>query len=145
MVVCGVCAGAVAAWGRLDKMAIENCICTIALALAAVMAGSGHLQTLCLFRGVKILLDPMSAAECSLLDVLWKTSYHTLCDKRTEGKGHTSIFSSHHQLSLSIRACNVQWPLVGLSGASLAPDDKDSNDGTSNIERWSLIIPTSSF
>ena len=71
LVLCGVCAGAVAAWGRLDKMAIENCICTIALAIAAVMAGSGHLQTLCLFRGETCLFDPTSAAEYSFVVVIW--------------------------------------------------------------------------
>lgn len=44
-------AGGAAAWGRLDKAALEACLCTAALALAAVMAGSGHLPTLRLLRG----------------------------------------------------------------------------------------------
>lgn len=43
--------GGTAAWGRLDKAALEACLCTAALALATVMAGSGHLPTLRLLRG----------------------------------------------------------------------------------------------
>jgi hypothetical protein len=45
------CAGAAAAWGRLERGALEACVCSIALALAAIMAGSGHLPTLRLLRG----------------------------------------------------------------------------------------------
>jgi hypothetical protein len=48
-------AGAAAAWGRLDKAALEACLCTTALALATVMAGSGHLPTLRLLRGAPAL------------------------------------------------------------------------------------------
>lgn len=44
-------AGAAGAWGRLERGALEACVCSIALALAAVMAGSGHLPTLRLLRG----------------------------------------------------------------------------------------------
>ena len=43
-----------AAWGRLDKAALEACLCTVALALATVMAGSGHLPTLRLLRGAPL-------------------------------------------------------------------------------------------
>lgn len=67
-------------WGRLDKMALEHCICTIALALATVMAGSGHLQTLCLLRGVlqppafrKTAMGPVM--QCALSPTVLTTSY----------------------------------------------------------------------
>ena len=40
-----------AAWGQLDKAAVETCICAVALSLSVVMAGSGHLQTMRLIRG----------------------------------------------------------------------------------------------
>ena len=39
-------------WGELDKAAVETCICAVALSLSVVMAGSGHLQTMRLIRGV---------------------------------------------------------------------------------------------
>ena len=69
-----------AAWGRLDKAALEACLCTAALALAAVMAGSGHLPTLRLLRGTpppgsqtktKTLASGHSSsatAHCGLID-----------------------------------------------------------------------------
>jgi hypothetical protein len=41
-------------WGQVDKAAIETCICTVVLALATVMAGSGHLPTLRLIRGAPL-------------------------------------------------------------------------------------------
>lgn len=40
-----------AAWGQLEKAAVETCICAVALSLSVVMAGSGHLQTMRLIRG----------------------------------------------------------------------------------------------
>ena len=47
-------AGGLAAWGQLDKAAVETCICAVALSLSVVMAGSGHLQTMRLIRGTHI-------------------------------------------------------------------------------------------
>ena len=41
------------AWGQLDKAAVETCICAVALSLSVVMAGSGHLQTMRLIRGLQ--------------------------------------------------------------------------------------------
>ena len=41
------------AWGQLDKAAAETCICAVTLCLAAVMAGSGHLQTMRLIRSAR--------------------------------------------------------------------------------------------
>ena len=58
-------AGGTAAWGRLDKAALEACLCTAALALATVMAGSGHLPTLRLLRGA-----PLVHCSTSLLSAL---------------------------------------------------------------------------
>ena len=46
-------AGGPVAWGQLDKAAAETCICAVTLSLAAVMAGSGHLQTMCLIRSAR--------------------------------------------------------------------------------------------
>lgn len=43
--------GPAAVWGQLDKGALEACLCSVVLALATVMAGSGHLPTLRLIRG----------------------------------------------------------------------------------------------
>lgn len=53
-------AGGMAVWGRLDKAALEACLCTVALALATVMAGSGHLPTLRLLRGAPLALTIQS-------------------------------------------------------------------------------------
>jgi len=47
-----VYAGGLVTMGELDKAAVETCICAVALSLAVVMAGSGHLQTMRLIRGV---------------------------------------------------------------------------------------------
>ena len=44
------------AWGQLDKAAAETCICAVTLSLAAVMAGSGHLQTMRLIRSARMIL-----------------------------------------------------------------------------------------
>ena len=52
-------AGGLAAWGQLDKAAVETCICAVALALSVVMAGSGHLQTMRLIRGAQTHLASM--------------------------------------------------------------------------------------
>jgi hypothetical protein len=46
-------AAAAAAVGKLDKAVIENCISVVLLALALVMAGSGHLPT---FRLIQVRL-----------------------------------------------------------------------------------------
>ena len=46
-------AGGPVAWGQLDKAAAETCICAVTLSLAAVMAGSGHMQTMCLIRSAR--------------------------------------------------------------------------------------------
>ena len=54
-----VAAGAATAWGRLDKVALEGCICSIVLALAAIMAGSGHLPTLRLVRGERLVFPAL--------------------------------------------------------------------------------------
>lgn len=40
----------------LDKQALEGCLGVVALALGVVMAGTGHLPTLKLLRGVILLL-----------------------------------------------------------------------------------------
>ena len=48
------CTGAAGSWGQLDRVALEQCVCAVALALAAVMAGTGHLPTLRLLRGDKM-------------------------------------------------------------------------------------------
>ena len=45
-------AGAEATWGRLDKQALEACLDVVALSLSVVMAGTGHLPTLKLLRGM---------------------------------------------------------------------------------------------
>ena len=45
-------AGAEATWGRLDKQALEACLDLVALSLAVVMAGTGHLPTFKLLRGI---------------------------------------------------------------------------------------------
>ncbi|KAK9819157.1 hypothetical protein WJX81_007920 [Elliptochloris bilobata] len=55
--------GNAGAWGRLDKAALEACLCTVALALATVMAGSGHLPTLRLLRGLRKRLCPVAPAS----------------------------------------------------------------------------------
>lgn len=38
-------------WGLLDKQALENCMGVVVMALATVMAGTGHLPTFKLLRG----------------------------------------------------------------------------------------------
>ena len=55
------------AWGQLDKAAVETCICAVALSLSVVMAGSGHLQTMRLIRGLQPTHPPLidQAAECT--------------------------------------------------------------------------------
>lgn len=47
------CAGTPAVWGRLDRHDLEAAACSSALALAAVMAGTGDLATLRLLRGLR--------------------------------------------------------------------------------------------
>ena len=39
-------------WKGLDKQALEGCLGVAALALGVVMAGTGHLPTLKLLRGM---------------------------------------------------------------------------------------------
>lgn len=39
-------------WRGLDKQALEGCLGVVALALGVVMAGTGHLPTLKLLRGM---------------------------------------------------------------------------------------------
>ncbi|KAK9863020.1 hypothetical protein WJX84_009707 [Apatococcus fuscideae] len=50
--------GAEATWGRLDKQALEACLDLVALSLAVVMAGTGHLPTFKLLRGMRLRLQP---------------------------------------------------------------------------------------
>ena len=44
-------AGAAVAWRQVDKQALEGAAGVCALALATVMAGTGHLDTMRLLRG----------------------------------------------------------------------------------------------
>ncbi|KAK9834947.1 hypothetical protein WJX84_010452 [Apatococcus fuscideae] len=50
--------GAEATWGRLDKQALEACLDLVTLSLSVVMAGTGHLPTLKLLRGMRLRLQP---------------------------------------------------------------------------------------
>ena len=43
-------------WQGLDKQALEGCLGVAALALGVVMAGTGHLPTLKLLRGMPLIL-----------------------------------------------------------------------------------------
>ncbi|KAK9828929.1 hypothetical protein WJX72_002853 [[Myrmecia] bisecta] len=58
-------AGAAATWGRLDKQALEVCVGSTALALAAVMAGTGHLPTMRLLRGLRKRLQSGAASSAA--------------------------------------------------------------------------------
>lgn len=55
---------AAAAIGKLDKQTLENSICTVLLALALVMAGSGHLPT---FRLVQVRIPCMHERDSKVL------------------------------------------------------------------------------
>jgi len=50
--------GAAAAMGCIDKQGLENCVGVTALGLSLVMAGTGHLPTLKLLRGLRKRLAP---------------------------------------------------------------------------------------
>ena len=55
-------------WKGLDKQALEGCLGVAALALGVVMAGTGHLPTLKLLRGMSLAhhsLDSQLSIELS--------------------------------------------------------------------------------
>lgn len=52
LILFSYCAGG---WQGLDKQALEGCLGVVALALGVVMAGTGHLPTLKLLRGIQHL------------------------------------------------------------------------------------------
>ena len=62
-----VSAGAAAVWGLLDKQALENCMGVIVMALATVMAGTGHLPTFKLLRGAQAPLPLKGLPRLSFL------------------------------------------------------------------------------
>jgi len=60
-------AGAAAALGTIDKQGLEMCVGAAAVALSLVMAGTGHLPTLKLLRGLRRRLAPVPTAAAASL------------------------------------------------------------------------------
>jgi len=103
-----VCAGGLVTWGELDKAAVETCICAVALSLSVVMAGSGHLQTMRLIRGVLLRASfkdmPLfrRCKTCKILFARWHKTVMRVCSTpnsctnfRMAGSGLRSMRLSH--------------------------------------------------